>query len=182
MSLRALRKLRKEKNTCYLAAIRLQPLPMVLFSHSDVQLFATPWTTAHQASLSFTISQSLLKLMPIESVMASNHLVLCRPLLLLPSIFPNIWVFSNESALHIRRPKCWSLSFSISPSNVYSGLISFRIDWFDLVLQGTLKSLFQHHSENTGYWPQRAKVNIKRMISVSPDSCIFPYLQKHQIP
>ena len=152
MSLRALRKLRKEKNTCYLAAIRLQPLPMVLFSHSDVQLFATPWTTAHQASLSFTISQSLLKLMPIESVMASNHLVLCRPLLLLPSIFPNIWVFSNESALHIRRPKCWSLSFSISPSNVYSGLISFRIDWFDLfVVLGTLKSLLQHHNSKASH-------------------------------
>ena len=127
MSLRALRKLRKEKNTCYLAAIRLQPLPMVLFSYSGVQLFVTPWT-ARQASLSFTISQSLLKLMPIESMMACNHLVLCRPLLFLPSIFPNIWVFSNESALHIRWPKCWSLSFSISPSNVYSGLISFRID------------------------------------------------------
>ena len=95
-----------------------------------------------QASLSFTISQSLLKLMPIESVMPSNHLILCHPLLLLPSIFPSIRVFSNESALHIRWPKYWSFSFSISPSKEYSGLIFFRIDWFDLlVVQGTLKSV-----------------------------------------
>ena len=184
MSLQALRKLRKKKNTCSLAAFRLQPLPlqplpMVLFSHSGVQLFATPWTIARQASLSFPISRSLLKLMPTESVMPSNHLIHCCPLLLLPSIFPSIQVFSNESALRIRWPKCWSLSFRISPSNVYSGLISFRIEWFDLVVQGTLKSLFQHHSENTGYWPQIAKMHIKRMISVSPDSCIFPYLEKH---
>ena len=112
---------------------------------SGVWLFATLWTTAGQASLSFTISQSLLKLMSIESVMPSNHLVLCRPLLLLPSILPNVRVFSNESALHIRWPKYWSFSFSISPSNEYSGLISFRIDWFDLLaVQGTLKSLLQH--------------------------------------
>ena len=106
-----------------------------------------PWTAAHQASLSFTISQSLPKLMCIESVMPSNHLILCRPLLLLPSIFPRIRVFSNESAFLIRWPKYWSFSFSISPSNEYSGLISFRIDWFDpLAVQGTLKSLLQHHS------------------------------------
>ena len=112
---------------------------------SHVLLFATPWTVAHQPSLSFTISQSLLKLMSIESVMPSNHLILCHPLLLLPSIFPSIRVFSNESALHIRWPKYWSSS--ISPSNEYSGLISFRIDWFDLpAVQGTLKSLLQHHS------------------------------------
>ena len=111
------------------------------FSHS--WLFATPWTAAHQASLSFTISQSLLKLMSIESVMPSNHLVLSHPFLL-PSIFPSIRVFFNESAPHIRWPKHWSLSFS--PSNEYSGLISFRIDWFNLrAVQGTLKSL-QHHS------------------------------------
>ena len=106
----------------------------------------TSWTIAHQASLSFTISWSLLKLMSIESVMPSNHLILCCPLLLLPSIFPSITVFPNESALHIRWPKYWSFSSSISPSNEYSGLISFRMDWFDLfAVQGTLKSLLQHH-------------------------------------
>ena len=105
-----------------------------------------PWTAACQASLSFTVSQSLPKLMSIESVMPSNHLILCR-LLLLPSIFPSIRGFSSESALHIRWPKYSSFSFSISPSNEYSGLISFKIDWFDLlVVQGTLKSLLQHHS------------------------------------
>ena len=114
-------------------------------SLSCAQLFAIPWTVAHQASLSITNSQSLLRLMSIESVMPSNHLILCHPLLLLPSIFSNIRVFSNESALHIRWPKYWS--FSISPSSEYSGLISFRIDWFDLLaVQGTLKSLLQHHS------------------------------------
>ena len=102
----------------------------------------TPWTVASQASLSITITQNLLKLISIKSVMPSSHLILCRPLLLLPSIFPSIRVFSNESALHIRWPKCWS--FSISPSNEYSGLISFRIDWFDLfAVQGTLKSLLR---------------------------------------
>ena len=107
----------------------------------------TPWTAACQVSLSFTISWSLLKLMPIESVMPSNHLILCCPLFLLPSIFPSIRAFSNESALCIRRPKHWSLSFSNSPSNEYSGLISFRIDGFDLLtVQGTLKSLLQYHS------------------------------------
>ena len=106
-----------------------------------------PWTAARQASLSIINSQTLLKLMSIESVMPSNHLILCRPLLLLPSIFPNIRVFSNESVLHMRWPKCWSFSFSISPSNEYSGLISFRMDWLDfLAVQGTLKSLLQHHS------------------------------------
>ena len=116
-------------------------------SLSRVQLFATPWTAACQASLSITNSRSLLKLMSIESVMPSNHFILCRPLLLLPSIFPSIRVFSNESALCIRWPKYWSFSFSISPSNEYSGLISFRIDRFDLLaVQGTLKSLLQHHS------------------------------------
>ena len=107
----------------------------------------TPWTAAHQASLSITSSQSLLKLMSIESVKPSNHLILCRPLLLLPSIFPSIRVFSSESVLCIRWPKYWSFSFSISPSNEYSGLISFRMDWLDLLaVQGTLKSLLQHHS------------------------------------
>ena len=112
---------------------------------SHVQLFATPWTAARQALLSFTISQSLLKC--IQSGMPSNHLILCRPLLLLPSIFPSISVFSSESALRIRWPKHWSFSFSISPFNEYSELISFRIDWLDLLaVQGTLKSLLQHHS------------------------------------
>ena len=106
---------------------------------SHVQLFVTPWTAARQASLSFTIFWSLLKLMSIESVMPSNHLILCRPLLLLPSIYPSIRVFSNESTLRMRWPKYWSFRFSISPSDEYLGLISFRIDWFDLLaVQGTL--------------------------------------------
>ena len=105
----------------------------LLFSRSVIWLFETPWTAARQVSLSFTISQSLLKLMSIESVMPSNHLIFCRPLLLLPSIFPSIRVFSNESVLHIIWPKYWSLSFSISPSNEFSGLISLRIDCFDLL-------------------------------------------------
>ena len=123
---------------------------MVQFSHSVVSDSGTAWTAAHQASLSITSSQSLLKLMSIELVRASNHLILCHPLLLLPSIFPSIRVFSNESALHIRWPKYWSFSFSISPSNEYSGLISFRMDWLDLLaVQGTLKSLLQHHSSKT---------------------------------
>ena len=114
-------------------------------SLSCVQLFATPWTAACQASLSITNFWSLLKLMPIESVMPSNHLILYRSLLLLPSIFPSFRVFSIESVLHIRWPKYWSFSFSISPSNESSGLISFRIDWLDLLaVQGTLKSLLQH--------------------------------------
>ena len=113
---------------------------------SLVQFFETPWTAAHQASLSITNSWSLLKLMSIELVMPSNHLILCR-LLLLPSIFPSIRVFSNESVLCIRWPEYWSFSFSISPSNEYLGLISLRIDWLDLlVVQGTLKGLLQHHS------------------------------------
>ena len=113
---------------------------------SHVWLFATLWTAAHQASLSITNSWSLLRLMSIESVMPSNHLILCHPLLLPPSIFPSIRVFSNGSVLRIRWPKYWSFSFSISPSNEYSGLISFRMDWLDLLeVQGTLKSLPQHH-------------------------------------
>ena len=117
------------------------------FSHSVVSDSATPWTAACQASLSITSSQSLLKLMSIESVMTSNHLILCHSLFLSPSIFPSIRVFSNESVLHIRWPKYWSFSFSISPSDEYSRLISFRIEWFDLLAaQGTLKSLLQHHS------------------------------------
>ena len=114
---------------------------------SCVRLFVTPWTTALQACLSIPKSWSLFKLMSIESVIPSNHLILFRPLLLLPSIFPSIRVFSNESVLHMRWPKYWCFSFSISPSNEYSGLISLRIDWLDLLaVQGTLKSLLQHHS------------------------------------
>ena len=143
-------------NTCSLFPPFGDPQPSFLLpSHqfssvqllSCVQLFMAPWTAAPQASLSITNSQSLLKLMPIESVMPSNHLVLYRPFLLLPSFFPRIRVFSNESVLCIRWPENWSFSLSISPSNEYSRLISFRIDWVDLsVTQGTLKSLLQHHS------------------------------------
>ena len=116
-------------------------------SLSRVWLFATPWTAAHQASLSITNSWSSPKPMSIELVMPSNHLILCRPLLLLPSIFPNIRVLSNESALRIRWPKYWSFSVNISPSKEHSGLISFKMDWLDLLaVQGTLKSLLQQHS------------------------------------
>ena len=131
------------------------PLPQETIKHQVHSQFSctvvsdsvTPWTAARQASLSITNSWSLLKLMSIELVMPSNHLILCHPLLLLPSVFPSIRVFSNESVLHIRWPKYWSFSFSISPSNEYSGLISFRIGWFDLLaVQGTLRSLLQHHS------------------------------------
>ena len=115
-------------------------------SFSRVLLFATPWTAARQASLSITNSRSLLKLMSIELVIPSNHLILCHPLLL-PSVVPSIRIFSNESVLHIRWPKYWSFSFSITPSNEYSGLIAFRMDWLDLLaVQGTLESLLQHHS------------------------------------
>ena len=111
------------------------------------QFFRIPWSEARQASLTITNSQSLLKLMSHELVMPSNDLILCRPLFLLPSVFPSIRIFSNESVLHIRWPKYWSFSFSISPSNEYSGLISFRMDWLDILeVQGTLKSLLQHHS------------------------------------
>ena len=116
-------------------------------SLSCVQLFATPWSAAHKASLSITNAWSLPKLICIEWVMPSNHLILCHPLLLLPSILPHIRVFSNESVLCIRWPKYWSLTFNISPSNEHPGLISFRMDWLDLrAVQGTLKSLLQHHS------------------------------------
>ena len=116
-------------------------------SLSHVRLFATPWIATRQTSLSITNYQSLLKLMSIESVMPSSHLILCCPLLLQPSLFPSISIFSNESVLHIRWTKYWSFSFSISPSNEYSGLIAFRMDWLDLLeVQGTLKSLLKHHS------------------------------------
>ena len=131
----------------------MDKLPSVQWNTIAVQLlgciqpFVTPWTVAHQASLSFTISWSLLKLMSIESVMPSNHLILCCPLLLLPSILPSIRVFSSELALRIRWPKYWSFSFNNSPSNEHPGLISFRMDWLDLLaVQGTLKSLLQHCS------------------------------------
>ena len=133
--------------TCCLLVLNTFSNTCSVQSLSHVWLFATPWTAACHASLSITKSWSLLKLMCIELVMPSNHLILCHPLLLLPSLFPSIRVFSNESVLHIRRPKYWSFSFNISPSNEYSGLISFRMDWFDLLaVQGTLKNLLQHHS------------------------------------
>ena len=119
-------------------------------SLSGVRLFASPWTAARQASLAITFSQSLLKRISIESVMPSNHLILCHPLLLPPSIFSSIRVFSNESVLRIRWPKYWSFSFSVSPSTGYPGLLFFRMDWFDLLsVQRTLKSLLQHHSSKT---------------------------------
>ena len=122
---------------------------LLLFSHSVVSDFATPWTAERQASLSLPISWSLLKLMSIESVMHPNHLILCHPHLLLPSIFPSIRVFSNESVLLIRWPKYWSFRFSFSPSSAHSGLIAFRMDWLDLLaVQGTLKCLLQHYDPN----------------------------------
>ena len=139
----------------------LEPSPsqspwVVVQSLSCVPLFPTPWTAAHQASLSFTISWSLLKLTSIKLVMPSNHLILCRPLLLLPSIFPSIRVFSNELVLRIRWPKFWSFSFSVSPSNEYS----FRIEWFDLLaVQGTLKCLLQHHSSKASILQRSAFFN-----------------------
>ena len=129
----------------------------VQFSHSVVSNSVTPWTAAHQASLSITNSWSLLKLMSVESVMPSNHLILCRPLPLLPSIFPSIMVSYSESVLHVRWPKYSSFTFSISPSNEHSGLISFRMDWLDfLAVQGTLKSLLQHHSSKASILQQLA--------------------------
>ena len=137
-------------------------------SLSCVRLFATPWTAAHKFSLSITNSQRLFKLMSIESVMPSNHLILCHPLLLLPSIFPSIRVFSNESVLHLRWPKYWSFSFSISPSNEYSGLIPFRIDWLDLLaVQGPLESLLQHH---------RSKASILQCSALFVVQLSYPYM------
>ena len=122
----------------------------------------TPWTAAHQASLSIANSQSLLKLMSIELVMPFNHLILCHPLLFLPSIFPSIRVFSNQSVLCIKWPKHWSFSFNISPSNEYSGLISFKIDWFDLLAaQGTLRSLLQHHSSKASVLQHSAVIIVQ---------------------
>ena len=132
---------------CHFSLLRGRTDASVQFSCSVMSDFTTSWTAVWQASLSITNSRSLLKLMSIELLMPSNHLILCRPLLLLPSILPSIRVFSSESVLHIRWPKDWSFSFSISPSNEYLGLISFRMDWLDLLtVQGTLRSLLQHHS------------------------------------
>ena len=137
-------------------------------SLSNVQLFVIPWTAASQVSLSITNSRSLLKLMSVESVMSSNRLILSCLLLLLPSIFPSIRVFSNESVLPIRWPKCWSFSFSISPSNEYSELISFRLDWLDLLaVQGSLKSLLQHHS---------SKASILRCSAFFMVQLLHPYI------
>ena len=149
---------------------------------SRVWLFATPWTTARQASLSIANSWSLLKLMSIESVMLSNHLILCCPLLLLPSIFPSIRVFSNESALLIRWPKYWSYSFSISPSNEYSGLISFRMDWLNLLaVQETLKRLLQHHSSKASILLCSSlfivQLSHPYMTTGKPYTCKLPYMK-----
>ena len=149
--------------------------PAVQFSSvaQSCQLFATAWTAACQASLSITNSRSLLKLMSIELVMPSHHLILCHPLLLLPSIFPSIRVFSYESVLRIRWPKYWSFSFSISPSNEYSGLIFFRTDCFDLLaVQGTLKSLLQHHS---------SKASILRCSAFFIVQLSYPYMTMGKI-
>ena len=135
-------------------------------SLSHVQLFATPWLTARQASLSITNSWSLLRLMSIESVMPSSHLICCHPLLLLPPIPPSIRVFSNESTLRMKWPKYWSFSFSIIPSNEHPGLISFRMDWLDLLaVQGTLKSLLQHHSSKASIWGHSAFFRVKQLSS-----------------
>ena len=135
---------------------------------SHVWHFAATWTAARQASLSITNSRRLFKLMSTESVMPSNHLILCHPLLLLPSIFPSIRVFSNESVLQIRWPKYWSFSFRLSPSNEYSGLVSFRMDWFDLLaVRGTLKSVLQHHSSKTSILWCSAKYSTDSMWPLS---------------
>ena len=164
---------KKERNTKsldlnYIIFISVTKLSSVQ-SLSRVQLFAIPWTAAHQASLSINNSQSLLRLMSIELVMPSNHLILCHPLLVLPSIFPSIRVFSNESVLYIRWSKYWSFSFSLS--NTYSGLISFRMDWLDLLaVQGTLKSL-QHHSSKASILRRSAFF----MIQFSHPDIVYKY-------
>ena len=144
-----------------------------LQSLSRVRLFVTPWTAARQTSLSITNSWTLLKLMPIESVMPSNHPILCHPLLLLPSIFPSTKVFSNKSVLQIRWPKYWSFRFSISPFSEYSGPISFRMNWLDLLaVQGTLKSLLQHHS---------SKASILQCLTSSIVQLSHPYMTTEKI-
>ena len=143
-----------------------------VLSFSRVWLFATPWTAAQQASQSITNSWSLLKLMSIKLVMASNHLILCHPLLLPPSIFPSIRLFYNKLVLHIRWPKYWSLSLTISPSNEYSGLISLKIDWFDLLaVHGTLKSLLQHHSSKASFFG----APVPQFKSINSSVLSFPY-------
>ena len=143
---------------------------------SCVRLFETPWTAACQASLSITNSWSLLKLMCIKLVMPSKHLILCHPLLLLPSIFPSIRVFSNEKVLRMRWPKYWSFIFSISPTNEYSGLISFRMDWLDLLaVQGTLKSLLQHHSSKASILQHSA------FFTVQLSTSIHDYWKNHSL-
>ena len=151
----------------------------MLFSCSVEFDSATPWTGTHQTSLSITISQSLLKLTSIESVMPSNHLILCQPLLLLPLIFPSISVFSNESVVHIRWPKYQSFSFSISPSNEYSGLSFFRINWFDL--QGTLKSLTQHHSLKASILSHSAFFTVQ-LSHITQEKVLISTNQKQQGP
>ena len=153
--------------------IEVHPKFSSVLSLSRVQLFATPWPAACEASLSITNSWSLLKLTSIESVMPSNHLILCHPLLLLPSIFPSIRVLSSESVLRIRWPKYWSFSFSISPSNEYSGLISFKVDWLDLpAVQGTFKSLLQHHSPKASILQCSAffTVQLSHQVTLTPRS------------
>ena len=144
---------------------------------SHVQLFVTSWTAVHQASLSITNSRSLLKLMSVQSVMPSNHLIFYCPLLLLPSVFPSIRVFSNESVRHIRWPKYWSFSFSISPSNEYSGLISFRVDWFDLfAVQRTVKSLLQHYHSKAS-WMESRILHLKKHMFKHQNSTCFSSVQ-----
>ena len=146
---------------------------------SRVQLLVTPWIAARQASLSITNSQSSLKLMSIESVMPSSHLILCRPLLHLPPISPSIRVFSNESTLHMRWPKYWSFSLSISPYNEYPGLISFRMDWLDiLAVQGTLKSLLQHHSSKASILWRSAFYTVQLS---HPYTCIHDYWKNNSL-
>ena len=154
-------------------ALGLQFSSVQLLSH--VWLFVTPWTAARQASLSITNSRNPPKPMSIESLMPSNHLILCHPLLLLPSIFPSIRVFSNESALSIRWPKYWSFSFSISPSSEHPGLISFRMDWFDLLaVQGTLKSLLQHRSS-------KASILRRSAFFIVPLTSIHDHWKNHSL-
>ena len=151
----------------------LEPDSCSVQSLSHVRLFATPGTAARQASLSITSSQRLLKLMSIKSVMPSNHLILCRPLLLPPSIFASIRVFSNESALRIRWPKYWSVSYSISHSNEYSGLISFRMDWLDLLaVQGTLKRVLQHHSSKASIRWSSAFFTVQLILALALSGCV----------
>ena len=150
-----------QSKPCHMIYINIHLLVLVQ-SLSHVWLFATPWTVARQASLSITKSRSLLKLMSIELVIPSNHLILCYPLLLLPSVFPRIRVFSEQSVLWNRWPKYWSFGFSISLSNEYSGFTSFRIDWFDLLaVQGALKSLLQYHSSKVSILPHSAFIMVQ---------------------